>query len=181
MYGPENFDLFDLLGPFSLGGTRWLPVRPFSAIRGSSWCSHDVTDITLSLKAESSAAASYPLFWWLFESRHRYHVLPGGGAIRHSVISLILVPVFVAYRKSRRCGQHLCVPNPSVLHSRKCVRYAGTRTGSMCLQFGTSSGTKELTKELQLYKSTFPNRLERNFAHITPWSVRDRRVWARNC
>jgi hypothetical protein len=57
MYGPEILDLFELLGPFPLGGTRWLPARPFSAIRASGWCSRDATDITLSLTAESFAVA----------------------------------------------------------------------------------------------------------------------------
>jgi len=71
MYGPEILDLFDLLGPFPLGATAesWaqdgcrrdrFPRYPY--IRGSSWCSRDVTDITLSLTAESSAAALYPRF-----------------------------------------------------------------------------------------------------------------------
>ena len=36
------------------------PRYPY--IRGSSWCSRDVTDITLSLTAESSATALYPWF-----------------------------------------------------------------------------------------------------------------------
>jgi hypothetical protein len=69
MYGPEILDLFDILGHFSLGATAesWaqdgcrrdrFPRYPY--IRGSSRCSRDVTDITLSLAAESSAAALYP-------------------------------------------------------------------------------------------------------------------------
>jgi hypothetical protein len=69
MYGPEIFDLFDLLGAFSLGANAesWaqdgcrrdrFPRYPY--ILGSSWCSRDVTDITLSQAAESSAAALYP-------------------------------------------------------------------------------------------------------------------------
>jgi hypothetical protein len=69
MYGPEILDLFDLLGPFSLEATAeswaqdgcWrdrFPQYPY--IRGSSWCSRDVTDITLSQAAELSAAALYP-------------------------------------------------------------------------------------------------------------------------
>jgi len=41
---------------------------------------------------------------------------PGDGAIRHSVISLILSPV--TYRKSRSCRRQLRVPTPSVLHCR---------------------------------------------------------------
>ena len=69
MYGPEILDLFDLLVPFSLGATAesWgqdgcrrdrFPLYPY--IRDSSWCSSDVTEITLSQTAESSAAALYP-------------------------------------------------------------------------------------------------------------------------
>jgi hypothetical protein len=195
MYGSKILYLFDFLGPFSLGGTRWLPAQPFSAIPlylwfklVFAWCHRHyivadgwvcVVSMILagvplmsrklhSSRRESSAAASYPLFWWVFTSRHGYYVLLGGGAIRHSVISLIL-----AYRKSRPCGRHLHIPNPSVLQSWKCVQYAGTCSGSMRLQFGTSSGWKEMTKELQLYKSTFPNRSEPYFAHVSPF------VWKR--
>jgi hypothetical protein len=68
MYGPEILDLFDILSSF-LGVTAesWaqdgclrdrFPRYPY--IRGSSWFSRDVTDITFSLTAESSAAALYP-------------------------------------------------------------------------------------------------------------------------
>jgi hypothetical protein len=69
MHRPEIFDLFDLLGPFSLGATAesWAQdscrrdrFTRYPYIRGSSWCSRDVTDITLSLAAESSAAVLYP-------------------------------------------------------------------------------------------------------------------------
>jgi hypothetical protein len=71
MYGPEILDLFDVLGPFSLRNTAELWAQDgcrrdhFSRnpyIRGSSWGSRDVTDITFSLTAESSAAALYPRF-----------------------------------------------------------------------------------------------------------------------
>ena len=72
MYEPEILDLFGLLDPFPLGATAesWaqdgcrrdrFPLYPY--ICGSSWCSRDVTDITLSLTAEPSAAALYPRFW----------------------------------------------------------------------------------------------------------------------
>jgi len=69
MYEPEILDLFDLLGSFfSLGATAesWaqdgcrrdrFPRYPY--IRDSSWCSRDVTDMTLSQTAESSVAALY--------------------------------------------------------------------------------------------------------------------------
>jgi len=69
MYGPEILDLFDLLGPFSLGATAesWAQdgcrhdrFLQYPYIRGSSWCSCDITNITLSQTAESSAAALYP-------------------------------------------------------------------------------------------------------------------------
>jgi hypothetical protein len=43
-------------------------------------------------------------------------VQPGDGAIRHSVISLILPPVSATYRKSRPCRRRLRVPTPSALH-----------------------------------------------------------------
>ena len=61
MYGPEILDIFDLLGLFSLGvtaeswaqdGCRRDRFLRYPYIRGSSWCSRDVTDITLSLMAE---------------------------------------------------------------------------------------------------------------------------------
>jgi len=71
MYGPEILDLFDFLGPFSLRATAesWaqdgcrrdrFPRYPY--IRGSVWCPHDVTDITLSQTSELSAAALCPWF-----------------------------------------------------------------------------------------------------------------------
>jgi hypothetical protein len=69
MYGPEILDLFNLLGPFPLGATAesWAQdgcrrdrFLQYPYIRGSSWCSRDITDIMLPLTAESSAAALYP-------------------------------------------------------------------------------------------------------------------------
>jgi hypothetical protein len=63
--GPKFWTSSKLLGPFSFGGNRWLPKRRFPQyryIRGSSWCSCDVTDIRLSLAAESSAAVLKPRF-----------------------------------------------------------------------------------------------------------------------
>jgi hypothetical protein len=122
MYGPEILDLFDLLSPFSLVAThghkmaavatvfhdtlisvvpagvcvtsptlrcRWRQSHPRqSYIRDSSGSSPYVLQTT-----ESSTTASYPLFWWVFVSRHGYYVQPGEGPIRHSVISFILAPV----------------------------------------------------------------------------------------
>jgi hypothetical protein len=69
MYGPEILDLFDIWGSFSLGANAELweqdgcrrdrfPRYPY--IHDSNCCSRDVTDMTLSQKAESSAAAFYP-------------------------------------------------------------------------------------------------------------------------
>jgi hypothetical protein len=69
MYSPEILDLCDLLDTFTLGATAesWaqdgcrrdrFPRYPY--ICGFSRCSRDVTDITLSQAAESSAAALYP-------------------------------------------------------------------------------------------------------------------------
>jgi hypothetical protein len=63
MYGSEIHDLFDILGPFSLGaaaewaqdGCRRDRFPRYLYFRGSSWFSCDVTDITLSL-----AAVLYP-------------------------------------------------------------------------------------------------------------------------
>ena len=69
MYGLEILDLFDLLGPLSLEATAesWaqdgcrrdgFPRYPI--IHDSSWRSRDVTNMTLSQTAETSAAALYP-------------------------------------------------------------------------------------------------------------------------
>jgi len=60
----------------------------------------------------------YPLFRRVFASRHGYYFQPGDGIICHSVISLILAPVSVTYRKSRLCRRQLRVPTPSVLQCR---------------------------------------------------------------
>jgi len=54
----------------------------------------------------------------VFASRHGYYVQPGDGAIRHSVVSLILTPVSVTYRKSCPCRRQLRFPTPSALHCR---------------------------------------------------------------
>jgi len=68
-YGPEILDLYDLLGTFSLGATAeswtqdgcWRDRFPrYPYVRGSSWCSREVTDITLPQSADSSTAALYP-------------------------------------------------------------------------------------------------------------------------
>jgi hypothetical protein len=142
LFGPFFFG-----GHCRIMGTRWLPARPFSAIPLYLWFQlvfvwrhrHDVADggvirgsfISVILagvpltsrkwrrsRRQSSATASYPLFQRVFASRHGYYVQPGDGAISHSVISLILAPVSVTYRKSRPCRRQLRVPTPSVLYCR---------------------------------------------------------------
>jgi hypothetical protein len=91
---------------------RGHPRQPY--IRDSSGSSPNVTEMTSYQTTESSATASYPLFQRVFASCHGYYIRPGDGAIRHSVISLILASVSVTYRKSRPCRRQLCVPTPSV-------------------------------------------------------------------
>jgi hypothetical protein len=68
-------------------------------------------------RRQSSAAASYPLFWWVLASRHGYYVLPGGGAIRHSVISLILVPVLCP------TGNHVLADNTCAFQIQVCCTF----------------------------------------------------------
>jgi hypothetical protein len=142
------FGPFSFRGHCKIMGTRWLPAQLFSAIPLYPWLKlvftwrhrpYVVADgevIRGSLisailsgdpltsrklhrcRRQSSTTASYPLFWWVFASSHGYYVQPGGGAIHHSIISLIPAPVFVAYRKSRPCRRQSRVPTPSVLQSR---------------------------------------------------------------
>jgi hypothetical protein len=98
---------------------RWRgnhPRQPY--IRDCNGSSPNVAEITSLQTTETYATASYPLFWWVFASRHGYYVQPGGEAIHNSVISLIPAPVVVAYRKSRPCRQQLRVRTPSVLQSQ---------------------------------------------------------------
>jgi hypothetical protein len=95
---------------------RGHPRQPY--IRDSSGSYTNVAEIVSQQTTESSATTSYPLFQWVFASRHGYCAQPSDGAIRHGVISLILAPVSVIYRKSRHCRRQLCVPTPSVLHCR---------------------------------------------------------------
>jgi hypothetical protein len=212
MYGSEILDLFDLWGLFSLGGTKWLLAWPFLVIPlypwfqlVFAWCHRHyvvaeggvIRDSLISVilvgvpltsrklhssRRESSAAVSYPLLWRVFASHHGYIVLPGGGAICHSVTSLILAPVFVAYRKSRPYGRHLRVPNPSVLHFRKCVRYAGTWTGSTRLQFGTSSGGKEVTKEFAIIQIHISEPIRTKLCTPLPLGLEETigHIWAHN-
>jgi len=132
-------------------GTRWLPARPFSAI------------------------PLYPWFQLVFAWRHRHNVVADGGVIRVSLISAILEGVPLTSRKLHRCRRQSHPPQLRIPYSGGCsdhvtditfnraagpsttalylsFQHAGTWTGSMCLQFGTSSDGKEVTKELQLYK-----------------------------
>jgi hypothetical protein len=64
-----EFEILDPLEPscpLSLGGTRWLPARPFSAI------------------------PLYPWFQLVFSWPHRYYVVADGGVMRGKLISVIL-------------------------------------------------------------------------------------------
>jgi hypothetical protein len=105
MYGPEILDLFDLVGPFSLGATAesWtqdgrgcdrFPRYPY--IRDSIWCSRDVTDLTLSQTAESSAAA---------------------------LLSKILAGVPLMSRKRRRSRRQNHPPQRRIPYSGGCSRH----------------------------------------------------------
>jgi len=112
-----------ILAGVPLTSRKWRCSRrqshpPQRHIPYSGGCSRHVTDITFKRATGPSATASYPLFWWVFASRHGYYVQAGDGAIHHSVISFILAPVSVPYRKSRPCRQQLRVPTPSMLHCR---------------------------------------------------------------
>jgi len=69
--GPKFLTSSTFWALFSLGSTAesWAQdgcrrdrFPRYPCIRGSSWCSRDVTDTTLSLTAESSAAALYPCY-----------------------------------------------------------------------------------------------------------------------
>jgi len=104
MYGPKILDLFDLLDPFSLEATAesWaqdgcqhdcFPRYPY--VRGSSWCSRDVTDITLSQAA----------------------------VIRSSLISMILVGVPLTSWKLCRSRWQSHPPQRRIPYSSGCLRH----------------------------------------------------------
>jgi hypothetical protein len=129
MYGPEILDLFDHLGPSSLGPLqnhghnmaacatvfRDTLISVISAgvrVLSPTWRrrrrSHPrqpyIRDSSGSFSnvaetTESSTTASYPLCRRVFASRHGYYFQPGDSAIRHSVISLILSLVSGIYMK----------------------------------------------------------------------------------
>jgi len=61
-FGPFFFSLGATAESWAQDGFRRDHFPRYSYIRSSSWCSRDVTDITLSQTAESSAAALYPWF-----------------------------------------------------------------------------------------------------------------------
>jgi hypothetical protein len=82
--GPKFLTSSNFWAPFFRGrswaqdGCRRDRFPRYPYIRGSSWCSRDVTDITLSLAAESSAAVLYPWFKRevpLLPSRRQSHSL----------------------------------------------------------------------------------------------------------
>jgi len=97
---------------------------PRRRIPYSGGCSRHVTDITFNRATGPSATALYPSFQFLFLWPTGNHVLADD-----SCVFLLQVCCIVGR-----------------------VRYSGTWTGSICLQFGTSSDGKEVNKELQLYK-----------------------------
>ena len=72
------FGSFSFGGHCRIMGTKWLPVRPFSAI-------------TL-----------YPWFQLVFAWCHQHYVVADGGVIRVSLISVILAGVALTSRKWRR-------------------------------------------------------------------------------
>jgi hypothetical protein len=92
------------------------PRQPY--IRDSSGSSPNIAEMISYQTTESFATASYPLFRRVFASHHGYYVQRGYGAIRHSVISLILASVSVTYRKSRPCRRQLRFPTPSVRNAQ---------------------------------------------------------------
>jgi hypothetical protein len=140
-FGPFFFE-----GHCRIMGTRWLPARPSSAIPLYLWFQlvfvwrhrhYVVADGKVILGSRISVILAGVLLMlrkWRHSKRQPqrripysggcprhvmdFYVQPGDGAIRHSVISLILAPVSVTYRKSRPCRRQLRVPTASVLHCR---------------------------------------------------------------
>jgi hypothetical protein len=94
-----------------------------SYIRDSSWCSRDVTDITLLRAAESSAAVLYPWFQLVFAWRHRHYVIAGGGVIRGTLISVILAGVPLTSRKWRCSRWQRHQPQRRIPYSGGCSRH----------------------------------------------------------
>jgi len=106
MYGPEILDLFDLLGPFSLGATAesWAQdgcrrgrFLRYPYIRDCSWCSRDVTDMM------SQAAQSQ--------------------IIRGSLISVILAGVPLTLRKWCCSRRQSHPPQCRIPYSSGCLRH----------------------------------------------------------
>jgi hypothetical protein len=93
------FGPFSFRGHCRIMGTRWLPARPFSAI------------------------PLYPWFQLVFAWRHRHYVVAGGGVIRGSLISAILVGVPVTSRKLRRSRRQSHPPQRRIPYSGGCSRH----------------------------------------------------------
>jgi hypothetical protein len=100
MYGLENLDLLELLGHFSLGGTRWLPARPFFAI------------------------PLYPWFQLVFAWRNRHYVVAEDGVVRGSIISVILEEVPLTSRKLHSSRRKIHPPQRRIPYSGGCSRHA---------------------------------------------------------
>jgi hypothetical protein len=94
---------------------RWWshPLQPY--ICDSSGSSPNIAEMT---SLQTTATVLSALFRQVLASRHGYSVQLGDRATCYSIISLILAPVSMTYRKSCPCRQQLCVPTPSVLHCR---------------------------------------------------------------
>ena len=103
-------DLFDLLGPFSLGGhcrimgTRFLPARPFSVIPLCPW------------------------FQLVFVWCHRHYIVADGGVIRRSFITMILAGVPLTSRKWRRSRRQSHPPQRRIPFSGGCLRHVTDTT-----------------------------------------------------
>ena len=93
---------FFFRGHCRIMGTRWLPARPFSAI------------------------PLYPWFQLVFAWRHRHYVIAGGGVIRGSLMSVILVPL--TSRKLRRCRRQSHPPQLHIPYSGGCSRHVTDST-----------------------------------------------------
>jgi hypothetical protein len=122
MYGHENPDLFDLLAPFSLGGTRWLVAWPFSVI------------------------PLYPWFQLVFAWRHRHYVVTDSGVIRGSLISVILAGVPLTSRKLLSSRRQNYPPQHRIPYSGGC----SCHTTDITLYQAAGSSTTALYPSFQL-------------------------------
>ena len=93
-------------------------------------------------RRQSPTTASYPLFRQAFASRRGYYVQPGDWGhspqryIPHSSFCFCDIQEITSLQTTDARSYSKCVAAS--------VRYAGTWTGSMCLQFRTSSDGKWL-------------------------------------